>query len=178
VSGADLGPSACPTYPRVVQITLMDSVKATLTRATHVPYCCTGMLALDLPIPAGCLQACLMLLPQSRLMVRRCVFTCSPRCQTGAVTDFGEALQTRGSLKREPQGVIRTFEAFQLHLIYGWHVLLHQLRDLTKWWAPVQKVLHKPFVELFTETTTCHSPFWGRQQHGLCVLALSELQFS
>jgi len=51
----------------------------------------------------------------------------------GAVTDFGEALQTRGTLKREPQGVIRTFEAFQLHLIYGWHVLLHQLRDLTKW---------------------------------------------
>ena len=57
----------------------------------------------------------------------------------GAVTDFGEALQTRGTLKREPQGVIRTFEAFQLHLIYGWHVLLHQLRDLTKWWAPVQR---------------------------------------
>ena len=79
----------------------------------------------------------------------------------GAVTDFGEAPQTRGTLKREPQGVIWTFEAFQLHLIYGWHVLLHQLRDLTKWWAPVQKVLHKPFAELFTETTTCHSQVWG-----------------
>ncbi len=51
----------------------------------------------------------------------------------GAVTDYSEALQARGSLKSEPQGVIRTFEAFQLHLVYGWHALLHQLRDLQKW---------------------------------------------
>lgn len=54
----------------------------------------------------------------------------------GAVTDFGEALQVRGSLKREPQGVIRTFEAFQLHLVYGWHVLLSQLAELTRWYVP------------------------------------------
>ena len=51
----------------------------------------------------------------------------------GAVTEYGEALQTRGSLAREPQGVIRTFEVFQLHLVFGWHVLLRQLTELTKW---------------------------------------------
>ncbi len=49
------------------------------------------------------------------------------------MTDFGDALQTRGSLKREPQGVIRTFECFQLHLVYAWHELLSQLTELTKW---------------------------------------------
>ena len=51
----------------------------------------------------------------------------------GAVTDFGEALQTRGNLTREPQGVIRTFEVSQLHIVFGWHVLLRQLTELTKW---------------------------------------------
>lgn len=51
----------------------------------------------------------------------------------GAVTDLGTALQTRGSLKREPQGCIRTFETTQLHLAYAWHQLLTQLADLTKW---------------------------------------------
>ena len=145
----------------MVQITLMDSVKATLTCATHVPYCCTGMLALSCAHPCWLLAG----MSDAPTTVKVDGETLRIHLQSpvpdGAVTDFGEALQTRGTLKREPQGVIRTFEAFQLHLIYGWHVLLHQLRDLTKWWAPVQKVLHKPFVELFTETTTCHSQVWG-----------------
>lgn len=51
----------------------------------------------------------------------------------GSVSEFGKALQTRGIQKREPQGVIRTVESFQLHVLSGWHELLSQLADLAKW---------------------------------------------
>lgn len=37
----------------------------------------------------------------------------------GAVSDMGAALNARGTLKREPQGVIRTLEIAQLHLVYA-----------------------------------------------------------
>lgn len=48
----------------------------------------------------------------------------------GSVTDFKEALQTSGGLAREPAGVIRTWETYQLHLLYSWVALLRQLADL------------------------------------------------
>jgi hypothetical protein len=51
----------------------------------------------------------------------------------GAVTDMGAALNARGTLKRDPQGVIRTLEITQLHLVYAWHELLTQLAALEKW---------------------------------------------
>lgn len=35
----------------------------------------------------------------------------------GAINDMRAALNARGSLKREPQGVIRTCEITQLHLV-------------------------------------------------------------
>jgi hypothetical protein len=46
---------------------------------------------------------------------------------------MGAALNARGTLKREPQGVIRTLEVTQLHLVYAWHELLSQLAGLEKW---------------------------------------------
>ena len=52
----------------------------------------------------------------------------------GSVTDFKQALQTRGGLAREPVGVIRSFETFQLHLLYSWRTLLHMLADLQARW--------------------------------------------
>lgn len=51
----------------------------------------------------------------------------------GVVTDFSEALQACGSLTRKPQGVNWVFELFQLHLLFGWEVLLRQFRSLTVW---------------------------------------------
>ncbi|WIA38930.1 hypothetical protein OEZ86_005083 [Tetradesmus obliquus] len=54
----------------------------------------------------------------------------------GAVSDMGAALNARGTLKREPQGVIRTMETTQLHLVYAWRELLSQLAALEKWGAP------------------------------------------
>ena len=51
----------------------------------------------------------------------------------GAVTDFGEALNAVGTLKREPQGCIRSLETTQLHLMYAWHEMLSQLSALRKW---------------------------------------------
>jgi hypothetical protein len=51
----------------------------------------------------------------------------------GAVNDMGAALNARGTLKREPQGVIRTLEVTHLHLVYAWHELLSQLAVLEKW---------------------------------------------
>lgn len=59
----------------------------------------------------------------------------------GAVTDYREALQARGTLKREPQGVIRSLECLQLHLVYGWSVLLTQLDDLHKWYSPGRRAV-------------------------------------
>jgi len=52
----------------------------------------------------------------------------------GSVTDFKESLNTAGGLAREPAGVIRTFEAYQLHLAYSWHVLLGSLADMHARW--------------------------------------------
>jgi hypothetical protein len=46
---------------------------------------------------------------------------------------MGAALNARGTLKREPQGCIRTFETTQLLLVYAWHELLSQLAGLQKW---------------------------------------------
>lgn len=36
-----------------------------------------------------------------------------------AVSDMGAALNARGTLKGEPQGVIRTLKTTQLHLVYA-----------------------------------------------------------
>ena len=51
----------------------------------------------------------------------------------GAVSDFGDAMKARGTLKREAQGCIRTLDTTQLHLMYAWHELLVQLSALSKW---------------------------------------------
>lgn len=52
----------------------------------------------------------------------------------GSISDFTPALQARGSLAREPDGIIRSFECFQVHLAYSWRMLLHTLADLqTRW---------------------------------------------
>jgi hypothetical protein len=51
-----------------------------------------------------------------------------------AITDYKEALNTLGGLGREPAGVIRTFESFQLHLAYSWHTLMSSLADLRARW--------------------------------------------
>jgi len=52
----------------------------------------------------------------------------------GSVGDFKQALKTRGGLAREPVGVIRSFETYQLHLLYSWRTLLHTLADLQARW--------------------------------------------
>jgi len=52
----------------------------------------------------------------------------------GSVTDFKQALQTPSGPAREPVGVIRSFETYQLHLMYSWRTLLHSLADLQARW--------------------------------------------
>lgn len=51
-----------------------------------------------------------------------------------AITDFKHSLQTRGGLERVPQGIIKTFECYQLHLAYAHFSLLSHLADLEKRW--------------------------------------------
>lgn len=52
----------------------------------------------------------------------------------GSISDYKQALNTIGGLAREPAGVIRTWEVFQLHMAYSWRTLLASLADLqTRW---------------------------------------------
>ena len=157
-----------------MQCTLMGSAKAMLPYVdmpcdTHVPYCCTGMCRYGTQLAHPCWLLAGMSDAPSTVKVEGDTLRINLQSPVpdGAVTDFGEALQTRGSLKREPQGVIRTFEAFQLHLVYGWHVLLHQLRDLTKWWAPVQNAVQHSPVCSGLKPQSCHCAVHEGQQHGL-----------
>jgi len=51
-----------------------------------------------------------------------------------SITDYKSALNTLGGLAREPAGIIRTWESFQLQLAYSWYTLLGGLADLqTRW---------------------------------------------
>lgn len=52
----------------------------------------------------------------------------------GSITDYKDALNTVGGLAREPAGVTRTWEGFQLYLAYSWRTLLACLADLQVRW--------------------------------------------
>jgi hypothetical protein len=52
----------------------------------------------------------------------------------GSILDYKQHLGTVGGLAREPAGVIRTWEAYQLQLVYSWRTLLGAIADLeTRW---------------------------------------------
>lgn len=52
----------------------------------------------------------------------------------GAISDYKDALNAIGGLVRDPAGIIRAFECYQLQLAYSWHMLLSSLADLQPRW--------------------------------------------
>jgi hypothetical protein len=97
--------------------------------------------AFEKPLDVKCLPPCSMLAAAGIDCAPTTVKVCGDQLRInlhsplpdGAVSDMGAALNARGTLKREPQGVIRTLEITQLHLVYAWHELLSQLAALEKW---------------------------------------------
>jgi hypothetical protein len=52
----------------------------------------------------------------------------------GSIQDYKEHLDSVGGLAREPAGVIRTWESYQLQLAYTWRTLLGCIADLRARW--------------------------------------------
>lgn len=91
--------------------------------------CCEHLISAPLAAPAG-IDA-----PTTQVMVtghKHNIDLHSP-LPDGSITDFKGELKTIGGLAREPAGVIRTFEMYQLHLVYAWRTLLASLDGLTRW---------------------------------------------
>lgn len=52
----------------------------------------------------------------------------------GSILDYKEHLDTVGGLARQPAGVIRTWESYQLQLAYAWRTLFGWIADLQSRW--------------------------------------------